>query len=183
MRYKRAAPRYNKVMRELERTYLLKNIPDGFREAPRKEILDIYIPTSAPHPVIRIRKVGDRKEITKKVPNNAHDASDQTETTIPLSDDEYAALAALPGKRVHKNRYYLDRGGRTHEIDVFQGALKGLVLVDVEFASVEEKNDFAMPDFCLAEVTQEDWCAGGILCGLRYEDLAPALERFKYQKA
>ena len=39
-----------------------------------------------------------------------------------------------------------------------------------------------MPDFCLAEVTQETFFAGGIVCGKKYDDLEADLKRFHYQK-
>ena len=41
---------------ELERTFLLKNIPAGLEKCKSIEIIDIYIPKSARHPVLRIRK-------------------------------------------------------------------------------------------------------------------------------
>ena len=70
----------------------------------------------------------------------------------------------------------------TAEIDVFQGALKGLVLVDVEFETVEEKDAFEMPEFCLVEVTQEEFIAGGMLCGKSYEDIEEGLKRYNYSR-
>ena len=42
----------------------------------------------------------------------------------------------------------------------------------------EEKNKFGMPDFCLADVTQEDFIAGGYLAGKGYVDIEKELERF-----
>lgn len=46
------------------------------------------------------------------------------EHTIPLDADEYAALMAIPGKKVRKIRYYYESEGRTAEIDVFQDGLQ-----------------------------------------------------------
>ena len=81
---------------------------------------------------------------------------------------------------MRKVRYYLTKESHTFEIDVFQDGLRGLGLVDVEFKIMAEKNAAAMADFCLAEVTQEDWCAGGMLCGKQYKDIEPELKRFGY---
>ncbi|MEK6905851.1 MAG: hypothetical protein AABX24_05615 [Nanoarchaeota archaeon] len=39
-----------------------------------------------------------------------------------------------------------------------------------------------MPNFCLAEVTQEDFIAGGMICGKTYEDIEDDLRKFKYNK-
>jgi len=62
-------------MIELEKTYLAKEIPKGLKDCKHKEIIDIYIPKSTEHPHIRIRKNGDRFEMTKKEPVEVKDNS------------------------------------------------------------------------------------------------------------
>jgi hypothetical protein len=57
-----------------------------------------------------------------------------------------------------------------------------MVLVDFEFDTEEDQAAFAMPEFCLADVTQEDFIAGGILAGKKYQDLEEDLKRFNYHK-
>ena len=39
-----------------------------------------------------------------------------------------------------------------------------------------------MPDFCLADVTQEVFIAGGMLCGKCYKDIEDDLARIGYKK-
>jgi len=167
-------------MIELELTYLAKSIPEGVKEG--KEMLDIYIPKSAHHPILRIRKNGDKYEMTKKSPVKDGDSSVQKEHTILLTKEEFKELSQLEGKRVSKTRYIYNHNGRNAEIDVFHGELKGLVLVDFEFDSEEEKENFEIPDFCLAEVTQEKFLAGGMLCGKNYGDIEKNLERYGYKR-
>lgn len=167
-------------MIELEKTYLAKEIPKGINS--KKDMLDIYIPKSAIHPVTRIRKNGENYEITKKSPINKEDRSKQNEDTIILSEQEYCELKELEGKRLEKDRYLMKYKGKTAEIDIFKGKLKGLVLIDFEFETEKEKDDFQIPDFCLADVTQEDFVAGGMLCGKSYEDIEKELERFNYKR-
>ena len=169
-------------MEEIELTYLAKNLPGGLVKFPSKEMLDIYLPSTSAHPGLRIRKRGDVVEITKKRPVVSGDASHQTEHTITLTEDEYRELSAVQGKRVAKTRYYYKEGGTDFEIDIFRGALEGLVLVDVEFSSLEKKNSFPMPSFCLADVTQESFIAGGMICGKSYADIENDLSRFGYHK-
>jgi CYTH domain-containing protein len=89
-------------------------------------------------------------------------------------------LIGAEGKRVRKIRYYYPFEGRTAEIDVFQDELKGLILVDVEFENVNDKDSFGMPEFCLVDVTQEDFIAGGMICGKRYDDILEDLDGFGY---
>jgi len=169
-------------MVELERTFLIKNIPDGLKNCEFKEIIDLYIPESDEHPKLRIRKSGEKFEITKKIPLDLNDPSRQKEETIPLLEEEFKVLNKLPGKRIRKLRYYYDYNGRTAEVDVFQDSLLGLVVADFEFKNIEEKNTFEMPGFCLIDVTSEKFIAGGMICGKKYEDIEKYLEKFNYSK-
>lgn len=166
-------------MIELEKTYLAKFIPKELEN--EKEMIDTYIPKDKRHPILRIRKNGDKFEITKKYPVE-DDASKQKEHTIPLTKEEFEEVVKLDGKRVEKIRYDYYYNGKKAEIDVFQGKLKGLVLVDFEFDSEEEKENFEMPDFCLADVSNEEFLAGGMLCGKRYEDIEEGLKKYNYKK-
>ncbi len=166
---------------EFELTYLVKELPTDVQGSPSKEILDIYLPANADHAILRIRKSGDKCEITKKVPAHGTDSSHQIENTIPLTPEEFADLSTLPGKRVRKLRYYYREAGIDYEIDVFQDGLTGLILADVEFSSNEDKAKFVPPTWVLADVTQEKFVAGGMLCGKSYTDIATLLARFDYQ--
>ena len=168
-------------MYELERTYLAKYIPEGLEKCEKKEIIDIYIPKIKEHPTLRIRKNGNKFEITKKEPIE-NDSSHQEEQTIGLTEEEFNELMKLDGKRVRKIRYFYRYKDRIAEIDVFQDKLKGLILVDFEFESKQEKDSFIMPEFCLADVTQEEFIAGGMLCGKSYEDIEKELESYQYKK-
>lgn len=170
-------------MEEFELTYLAKaELIPKLAGSRFKEMLDIYIPASAKHPTLRIRKSGEKYEMTKKEPIKEGDASHQLESTIHLTKEEFSELSMLKGKRVSKNRYLYTEGNYTYEVDVFQGDLKGLVLVDVEFKSYKEKADFIPPNWVLKDVTQENFLAGGMLCGKSYADISDKLEGLGYSK-
>lgn len=169
-------------MEEFELTYLIKEFPNGLLSSSSKEMLDIYIPSTAAHPSLRIRKNGEKVEITKKQPVKEGDASHQLETTIPLVLSEYGELSELIGKRVQKTRFYYQNNGINYEVDVFRRDLEGLVLVDVEFDSLDKKSSFIPPSWVLADVTQESFIAGGMLCGKKYSDIEEQLEKFNYKK-
>ena len=164
---------------ELERRFLAKRLPDGLENCESKEILDIYIPSSERHPQLRIRKNGSKFSITRKVPLS-EDLTQMTEETLVLSEAEFGELASIRGKRVHKMRYDYNIGGRLAEINVFLDGLEGLVLVDFEFENLEEMRSFVMPDFCLADVSGEEFVAGGFLCGKGYADIETDLSRLNY---
>jgi hypothetical protein len=57
-----------------------------------------------------------------------------------------------------------------------------LILVDFEFKNIEEKDKFLMPDFCLADITQEKFCAAGWLAGKEYSDIEQFLDTYGYKK-
>ncbi|MEA3515364.1 MAG: hypothetical protein U9R34_07835 [Nanoarchaeota archaeon] len=169
-------------MIELEKTYLAKFIPDGLANCKSREIIDIYIPKSSLHSKLRIRKNGSKYEITKKELINEDDASHQKEHTIPLTKEEFEELSKLDGKKIHKIRYNYPYNGIVAEIDIFQGDLQGLVVIEFEFATIDEKDNFDMPEFCLADVTQEDFIAGGMICGKTYESIEQELIKHHYKK-
>jgi CYTH domain-containing protein len=124
----------------------------------------------ANHPKLRIRRKGDRFEITKKTPIDG-DVSRQLEQTIPISEAEFMELTSGLKRKVAKNRYTVENEGRTAEIDIFIGEHEGLILCDFEFETDEELHNFKTPDFVLADVTTEDIIAGGILSGTTRDEL------------
>ena len=168
-------------MIELELTYLAKALPASLKDCPSKKIIDLYVDNGTDHSDLRIRKNGDIFELTRKTPVEDGDASKQTETTINLNPIEFESFSNTKSRRIEKTRYYFEHDGHTAEFDVFEGGLNGLVLVDFEFANENDKDSFTLPDFCLVEVTQETFIAGGVLAGKSYGDIESDLARFNYK--
>ena len=166
---------------ELERTFLAKELPKEIEGADFVEIVDTYIPDGPEHSHLRLRKKGDKYSITKKNPIE-DDVSEIMEYTIELTPEEYEALCGCSNKRVVKKRYYAKIDGFDAEVDVFEEGLRGLVLVDFEFSDVDEKNKFKTPDSMLADVTPEEFIAGGMLAGKRYEDIEGELKKYGYKR-
>lgn len=167
---------------EYEKTYLAKFLPENLDIKSSVVIRDVYVPDSVPHANLRLRNKGDHYEITKKVPVKDGDSSVQYEHTIELDAAEWKKLAKCSQKTFVKRRYYTKINGHDVEVDVFGEKLAGLVLIDFEFATEEEKDAFVMPDVCLADVTQEEFVAGGFISGRSFEDIAPQLEKYHYKK-
>lgn len=169
-------------MIELEKTYLVKELPKKIEEFEHKEIFDIYIPKSSRHAEIRIRRNGNRHEITKKIHLN-DDFNEFKEYTIPISKEEFDALEKeIEGKRVRKIRYNMPYKGLIAEIDVFQDKLKGLAVIEFEYPDRKTRDSFEHPDFCGPDVTAEEFVAGGFICGKTYEEIKPNLEKYGYKK-
>lgn len=168
-------------MKEIEKTYLAKYIPTEVLRLKPKHMLDIYLPASINHPKLRLRQTDDYYELTKKVKIDDSDASECEESTIIFSAEEFVAFSQLPGKRIVKDRYVWLKDGVSYEFNIFKEDLLGLVLIEVEFNNSQSKNALAMPDFCLADVTQDDFVAGGVLAGKKYSDLKTDLGRYGYE--
>jgi len=167
-------------MIELELTYLAKELPAQLTSCDSKEIIDLYVENGTDHANLRIRKNGNQYELTRKTPVEDGDASKQTETTIALNEAEFDSFQSIQCRKVAKTRYYFEHQGITAEFDVFAGDLHGLVVVDFEFTTESDKATFVMPEFCLADITQETFIAGGVLAGKTYQDIQAELDRFGY---
>ncbi|OVE74895.1 hypothetical protein BVX95_00880 [archaeon D22] len=167
-------------MIELERSYLAKTLPD-LKDCKYKEIIDIYFPKESRHPVLRLRKNGNKYELTKKQPTG-EDKTEMKEETIILTKEEFDVLSQIDGKKVGKKRYYYNYNERIAEVDVFIDNLKGLVYIEFEFDSREEKEAFTKPDFCLVEITQDEMLAGGMICGKTMDELEPHLNKYGYKR-
>lgn len=172
----------NHPLTEIERTYLAKSIPIDLPNCKFATIQDTYIPFSSPHPKIRVRKLNDTYELTKKVVINEYDHSMQHELTINLTREEYDELVTVNGKRLSKRRYFLPVSGKIAQVDVFLQGLLGLIVVDFEFPTEVERDSFTAPPFCGAEVTQSEFIAGGLLAGKSYAEIEPYLQKYQYQK-
>ena len=72
-------------------------------------------------------------------------------TNLYLSADEYAALSVLPGQTLSKRRHKVG----AFVVDVFEGALEGLVLAECEATNRMAAMAVDIPDWCVREVTNE----------------------------
>ncbi|MGO2166403.1 hypothetical protein ACTXN6_04630 [Corynebacterium casei] len=166
---------------EIERTYLAAEIPELAKESQPKLMSDFYLPSDMTvHPKLSLCQKGDAYEITKKSVLDESDASQQSEATIELNMREFEALRECSSRKVSKLRYSMKHDDWTVEVDVFTEGLEGLVLVDFEFDKEQAMRKFKAPSYCGADVTQEDFIAGGMLAGRTIEDIADDLECLNY---
>lgn len=99
---------------------------------------------------MRIRKAGDVYLLTfKRQRSNAVDAISSVEIEFPIPADKYLALRdERVGDVVCKTRYYIPLpDGMTAELDIFHAQHEGLIMVEVEFPSLEASVAFHKPDW------------------------------------
>lgn len=163
---------------ELERRFLISEIPDDFIDPKEERVVDHYIPISSDHCQVRIRCQGEKREFTKKSPVNEDDLSTMMEINVPLSKEEYDALMQVPGRTVSKFRIRTLVQCAIAEFGRFEDELEGLKLLDIEFQNEQDMKRFKTPSYIVAEVTNDKRFAGGELCGKTFEDIKPALAEY-----
>src|SRR5438132_2771327 len=111
---------------ELERRYLLNDLPEGLNRADHHlQITDNYITGTR----LRIRKVRDPKtnkwivKFTQKFAPDPSDLSRTIITNIYLNATEAEVLSIFEANEIRKNRYRFEFEGRKFSIDMFLGDL------------------------------------------------------------
>lgn len=133
---------------EIERKYLIKNLPTDLGKYECKKIAQGYLCTN---PVVRIRRSDDEYYMTYK----GAGLMVREEYNLPLTKEAYEhLLPKIDGLLIAKTRYLIPLDdGHTAELDVFEKELAPLTLVEVEFASVEEADSFTQPEWFGEDVT------------------------------
>ncbi len=165
---------------ERERRFLLRELPPGLAlPDDHTQIFDNYITETR----LRLRKIRAPKarewtwKLTQKFALDPEDFSRTLITNIYLSQYEYELLAVFEGNEIRKNRYPYEHEGRKYAVDVFLGALFGLILAEIEFATDEEMGAFAQPSFAFLDVTNDEMFTGGRLVHLTSDEISAELKR------
>jgi len=134
---------------EIERKFLLASEPPGLARARRSPIVQGYLARD-PQREIRLRRRGSQCFLTVK-DGRGHVRG---ETEMRLSQAQFEALWPLTASaRLVKTRHVLKFENHVFEIDLFEGSLAKLRLVEIEFPSREASADFVKPAFLGEEVT------------------------------
>lgn len=132
---------------EIERKYLIQNLPDNLEDYPHRCLEQGYLSTG---PVVRVRKDDDRYELTYK----SGGLMVREEYNLPLTRSSYEHLKAkIDGRLITKKRYLIPYGTYTIELDVFENDLAPLLLAEVEFETEEEALAFTPPEWFGEDVT------------------------------
>lgn len=165
-----ATSKYSLV--ERERRFLVTQLPLDEPWATRS-ITDLYVDGTR----IRLRRsegtVEGRPELLRKLtqklpePHPVVGRCGQI-TNFYLDEPEYQRLAQLPGRQLTKQRLSYPPMG----VDVFSGALTGLIIAEAEFADDEAMTAFVPPPWCGIEITHHPALTGGNLA--RIANLPPS---------
>lgn len=133
---------------EIERKYLIKQLPDHLDQYEHQKIAQGYLCTN---PVVRIRRSNDDYYMTYK----GNGLMVREEYNLPLTQQAYEhLLTKIDGLLISKTRYLIPLNDNlVAELDIFEDDLHGLQLVEVEFDSLEKANTFVAPDWFGEDVT------------------------------
>ena len=134
---------------EIERKYLIRRLPENLSQYQCKKIAQGYICTSH---VVRIRKSDDEYYLTYK----GKGLMAREEYNLPLTQEGYEhMLPKIDGRLIEKSRYLIPLDGKlTAELDIFEGDLAPLIIVEVEFDSLDAANSFIPPEWFGEDVTE-----------------------------
>jgi adenylate cyclase len=137
-------------VREIERKFLVRKLPDDLTSYPKNEISQGYLVSMDDGLQVRLRKTGERYSLThKRGTGNVRE-----EREVELTAEQFNALwPATEGRRLVKTRYEIPIGGRTVEIDFYHERHEGLVVAEVEFDEEEAAKNFKPPDWLGDDVT------------------------------
>lgn len=133
---------------EIERKFLIRELPGDLNNYEKKKIAQGYLNTD---PVVRIRRSNDEYYLTYK----GKGMMVREEYNLPLNEEAFAHMVKkIEGILIQKTRYLIPlEDNLTAELDIFEGALAPLRLVEVEFNSVEAAESFTPPDWFGEDVT------------------------------
>lgn len=135
---------------EIERKFMVKELPAGCRAGSRSSIRQGYFPLRSKDVEIRLREKGSRYFITIK----AGRGRSRLEQEIPISRKQFKALWPLVrGSSIAKTRRKIAHAGRIIELDTYKGRHGGLKLAEVEFPSRRLAASFKPPPWFGREVT------------------------------
>jgi CYTH domain-containing protein len=134
---------------EIERKFRVARLPTDLGEGI--SLRQAYVAVEGDVEV-RVRSDGTHHALTVK--GGAGLERDEVEVAIDAT--AFADLWRVAGARhLVKTRHRVDLDGLTAELDLYAGALAGLAVVEVEFASRQEAEAFDPPDWFGAELTGE----------------------------
>jgi adenylate cyclase len=141
---------------EIERKFLLVDFP-AEKASDSRHIEQGYLATGfrsagSPPISVRVRRVDEQAAfLTIKAGSGVA----RTEVELALTPSQFEALWPLTeGRRLTKTRYRVPLfAGAVAEVDIYEGFLKGLATVEVEFSSEAEAKAFDPPPWFGKEVT------------------------------
>ena len=137
---------------EIERKFLVDAVPPG--DHPRRALEQGYLAVGEDGVEVRVRRADATTTLTVK----SGPGLVRVEEEIPIESARFESLWPLTeGRRVVKTRHLVPLSdGLTAEVDVYDGALAGLLTAEIEFPSTEASQAFTPPEWLEREITGDE---------------------------
>ncbi len=137
---------------EIERKYLISDVPNEYMHHPSRKIRQGYLAVSEDGTEVRVRDSEDDYSLTVK----GGEGLQRTEIELTITRAQFDRLWPLTqGRRVVKQRYYIPHEQFTIELDLYADHLKGLMTAEIEFPNLVLSRSFNPPDWFGAEITED----------------------------
>ena len=142
---------YNNAPKEIERKFLVKDLPDRLDSYNNDAIRQGYLVLGKDGSEARLRDRNNSYFIAVK---SSGDLS-RNEWEVPITREQFDALwPATEGKRIEKTRFYIPiSDDNTIELDIYSGKLLGLITAEVEFSDEEKAMAFKVPVWFGTDIT------------------------------
>lgn len=133
---------------EIERKFLLGSLPNIIKTSDQYQIEQAYISLI---PEKRVRKINNSCFFTEK----GEGGLIRTENEFEISPSDYQEyILKKVGHTIRKTRYKVNLENYIAEIDEYHDQLQGLLVVEVEFETLEQSADFTPPIWFGREITE-----------------------------
>lgn len=137
---------------EIERKFLIKDIPENLDTYNHEEVSQGYLVIGVDGSEARIRKRDEQYTITVKSKGNLS----RGEWESDITKDQFDKLwPATDGSRVEKTRYSIPYNESLIELDIYKDEFAGLVSAEVEFPDKPAAEKFSPPEWFSTEVTDD----------------------------
>ena len=138
---------------EIERKWRVGALPENLEEYSCIIMEQAYLNTQ---PTVRIRRENDSYVLTYK--GLSSDDISHEEYNLPLTEEAFRhMLPKCDGRVIKKKRYVIPLEGTSlkAELDVFDEPFAPLMIIEVEFPTLEEAEAFIAPDWFGEDVTHD----------------------------
>ena len=152
---------------EIEKKFLINNIPFNITLFPHVKIMQGYISVSPDGTEVRLRKRDRKFFLTVKSAGGIS----RKEVEIKISEEQFGRLWLFTeGRRIFKTRYNIKYDNYLIEVDCYEDDLKGFMAAEVEFKNEEDMAGFRPPEWFGKDISEDD----------RYKNKNLALYGFQY---
>lgn len=141
---------------EIERKFKISDDWTVPRDVARQRVRQAYLTSPGSDSEIRVREKGEVRVLTVKSPVADAGSLVRKEVEFEIDDEIFEQLWEMArGHSLSKIRSIVPVGDRVAAVDVYEGPLAGLRVVEVEFDSVDTAKAFIPPSWFGEEVTDD----------------------------